>query len=213
MPPDDGELVLWDHPHSSNALKVRFLLAELERPYRRETVAMARPRPASYLARNPVGGIPLLEDGDFRLAESQAILRYLAGREGRDDLYPADPRERARVDELLDRFATGLRSALFPHEALALGWTAEHGFRAQDADPAAAAEMAPRLTEALGLLEAVVGDGYATLGRFTIADCALAPVLFRTTRTGLALDGQPKLAALRDRLLARPAWSRADPVL
>ena len=36
------------------------------------------------------------------LAESNAILRYLAAREGRDDLLPADPRERAPVDWLLD---------------------------------------------------------------------------------------------------------------
>src|SRR5690606_3401770 len=121
--------------------------------------------------------------------------------------------ERARVDELLDRFATGLRSALFPHEALALGWSAAHGFREQDADPAAAAALAPELAGPLDLLEAVVGDDFAVLGRFTIADCALAPVLFRTTRTGLSLDGHPRLAGLRDRLLDRPAWSRADPVL
>jgi glutathione S-transferase len=207
-------LVLWDHPESSNGLKVRFLLAELELDYSIEHVPMTRPRPQRYRDLNPVGGIPTLVDDGFVLAESQAILRYLATRERRDDLYPADPRERARVDEFLDRFATGLRSALFRHEALALGWTLERGFDKADADPDAAAAIVAELDQPLALLEQVVGGPDAVaLGRFTIADCALAPVLFRTTITGLPLDGYPKLAGLRDTLLARPAWKRAGAVL
>ncbi len=42
------------------------------------------------------------------VSESHAILRYLAGREGRDDLHPADIRERVVVDEFLDRFPTSI---------------------------------------------------------------------------------------------------------
>lgn len=211
--PEARPLALWDHPHSSNALKVRFLLEELDLPYDRRPVPLARPRPAEYLVVNPIGGIPALDDDGFQLAESQAILRYLAAREGRIDLYPVDARERARVDEFLDRFASGLRSALFRHEALALGWSPEHGFRPQDADPAAAAAIAPELTGALDQLESVVGDHFTVLDRFTIADCAIAPVLFRTLLTRLPLDDHPRLSGLRERLLARPAWQRADPVL
>ncbi len=51
---------------------------------------MARPRPADYVAVNPFTGIPTLDDDGFVLTESNAILRYLAMREGRDDLYPSD---------------------------------------------------------------------------------------------------------------------------
>ena len=97
-------LVLYDNPRSSNALKVRFLLAELGLAHERRAVDLARPRPEGYIALNPVGGIPTLDDDGFVLSESHAILRYLAAREGRDDLLPADPFERARVDEFLDRF-------------------------------------------------------------------------------------------------------------
>lgn len=207
-------LVLWDTPESSNGLKVRFLLAELGLDYATQHVPLANPRPPRYLELNPIGGIPTLVDDGFVLAESQAILRYLATRERRDDLYPADPRERARVDEFLDRFATGLRTALFRHELHALGWSFERGFDPADADPEAAAAIVSELDRPLSLLETVVGGpDAAVLGRFTIADCALAPVLFRTTITGLPLDGYPKLAGLRDTLLARPAWARAGAVL
>jgi glutathione S-transferase len=200
-------LTLWTNPWSSNAQKVSFLLGELGLGFEQRIVSLARPRPAAYLALNPVGGLPLLQDDDFLLAESQAILRYLAARAGRDDLYPADPRDRARVDEFLDRFATGLRTQLFRRELVMLGWTAAQGFRAEDADPDAAPAIEAEIQPAIALLDGLVGERGAVLDRFTIADCALAPVLARARDTGLDLSPFPRLAALSDRLLARPAWA------
>lgn len=211
--PDVATLVLHDNPVSSNALKVRFLLAELGLDHERRTVPMSRPRPASHLALNPVGGIPVLEDGDLALSESHAILRYLADREARDDLYPREPRRRALVDEFLDRFHTVFRPAFFRHEALALGFSREKGgFGAVAPDPAGAARAEEAIQPDLALLDGLVEPGGAVLGRFTIADCALAPVLFRTTRTGLDLGPHPDLLALRGRLTSRPAFLAADPV-
>ena len=57
-----------------------------------------RPRPDWFTSWHPFGTIPGLRDGDFLLGESNTILRYLARREGRVDLYPDDPRGQARVD-------------------------------------------------------------------------------------------------------------------
>lgn len=205
-------LVLHDNPISSNALKVRFLLSELGLAYERRTIPLSRPRPAEYLALNPVGGIPALRDGDLVVSESHAILRYLAGREGRDDLYPADIRERAVVDEFLDRFHTGIRAAFFRHEAPALGYSRDAGFGAGAPDPAAAADAARAMQPTLVLLDGLIAPDAAVLGRFTVADCALAPVLHRTTRTGLDLSAHPRLTALRERLITRPSFLAADPV-
>jgi glutathione S-transferase len=204
-------LTLWDNPDSSNGLKVRFLLAELGLPHQTHHVPLSRPRPADYLALNPLGGIPTLEDGDLVLTESQAILRYLATRQGRDDLYPSEARERAVVDELLDRFATRLRPAFFRVEAAALGWTLQNGFDPADADLERAREVAEEVAGEVTLLDEVVGSDFACLGRFTIVDCALAPVLHRTFHTGHNLGPFPNLASLRERLLARPAWTAARP--
>ncbi|HEX6979742.1 MAG TPA: glutathione S-transferase family protein [Alphaproteobacteria bacterium] len=58
-------------------------------------------RSAGFLSINPNGLVPVLVDGDFRLTESSAILKYLA------DLidsptYPKDIRRRARVNERMD---------------------------------------------------------------------------------------------------------------
>ena len=77
---------LHDHPRSSNAQKVRFLLSVLGLEYERRTVPFADERADWHVAVNPLGGIPALIDGTVVLAESNAILRYLAAREGRHDL-------------------------------------------------------------------------------------------------------------------------------
>lgn len=61
----------------------------------------------AYLAINPSGQVPTLEDGDFRLTEGSAILKYLAEKSG-SRAYPADAKQRARINEMMDWFNTGL---------------------------------------------------------------------------------------------------------
>ena len=208
-----ARLVLYDNPVSSNALKVRVLLAELALDHERREVPMPEPRPDWYLAVNPFGRIPAIDDDGLLLSESHAILRHLARREGREDLYPADIRDAALVDEFLDRWHTRIRPAFFRHEVPALGYApGAGGFYAVPPDTDAAAEVERRIQPVLTLLDGLVSPGSTLLGRFTIADCAVAPVLFRTTKTGLDLDAYPTLTALRETLLARPAFARADPV-
>jgi Glutathione S-transferase len=60
----------------------------------------------AYATINPSRQVPVLEDGDFRLTESSAILKYLAEKTG-SPAYPADLRKRARVNERMDWFNTG----------------------------------------------------------------------------------------------------------
>lgn len=205
-------LLLYDHPRSSNALKVRFLLAELDLPYERREVPMAQPRPAEYLAVNPLGLIPALVDGELVVSESNAILRYLARREGRRNLYPTIAAGAAAVDEWLDRFSMTLRPALFRVEQAALGYVPGKGFLAADADPDLAARRIAEIAPALGLFDALVSPkGYA-LGKFSIVDCAAAPALRRTRDTGLDLAPYPNLERWRDTVCARPAFSAAEPV-
>ena len=58
-------------------------------------------------ALNPNHLIPVLEDGDFRLTESSAILKYLADK-ANSPLYPKDLQQRARVNERMDWVNTQL---------------------------------------------------------------------------------------------------------
>jgi glutathione S-transferase len=59
-----------------------------------------------FLAVNPNGAVPVLEDGAFRLTECSAILKYLAERIG-SAAYSTEPQARARVNTLMDWFNTG----------------------------------------------------------------------------------------------------------
>ena len=61
----------------------------------------------AYRALNPNALVPMLEDGDFRLTESSAILKYLADKVD-SPLYPKGLQQRARVNERMDWFNTQL---------------------------------------------------------------------------------------------------------
>ena len=76
-----------------------------------------------YGAINPNRLVPVLEDGDFRLTESSAILKYLADKTG-SAAYPKDLQQRARVNEVMDWFNTNfyrdygygmIYPQIFPH--------------------------------------------------------------------------------------------------
>lgn len=70
-------------------------------------------RHPDYLAKNPGGTIPLLEETDtgFVVGESHAILCYLANAHGWDDVYPSAPQRRARVDWYLHYHHRNVRDA------------------------------------------------------------------------------------------------------
>jgi glutathione S-transferase len=56
-----------------------------------------------YAKINPSHMVPVLEDGNFRLTESAAIIRYLADK-ANSPAYPKDLQARARVNEMMDWF-------------------------------------------------------------------------------------------------------------
>ena len=70
-------------------------------------------RHPDYLAKNPGGTIPMLEEPDtgFVVSEAHAIMCYLSNANGWHDVYPADHRQRARVDWYLHYHHRNLRDA------------------------------------------------------------------------------------------------------
>lgn len=209
-------LVLHDHPSSSNCLKVRILLAELDLDYERRHVPMAWPRPTWHTSLQPAGTVPLLVDGATRVGDSNSILRYLAGREGRDDLYPPAARDRVAVDWAIDLWAVDVRPTLLALEHACL-WAAdpEHGSgRAEDGDQSAIATATPAAVAGLDIYERFLDDsGHAALGRPTIADWCVLPVAWRAQRLPLPHDRWPRLGALTTNGTARPSFVEAGPVV
>jgi glutathione S-transferase len=190
-------LLLYDNPSSGNALKVRFLLRELGLEWETREVPLSKPRPEWYLDVNPLGGVPTLVDGEFVLTESNTILRYLAKRENRADLYAEEPREQAQIDEFLDRWSLTFRPVLKTYEAAVT----------QGGDEAQLAAVADEIAPTLQALDALVTPGPFALGTFTLVDIAAAPALHRSVGSGIDLARYPAVREWRSAVLTHPAFA------
>lgn len=100
---------LYYHPASTTSRPVMLLIAEAGIAVDMQVVDLftgEQYQPA-YEDINPNHLVPVLDDGEFRLTESSAILKYLADKAG-SPLYPKDAQARARVNERMDWINTQL---------------------------------------------------------------------------------------------------------
>jgi glutathione S-transferase len=98
----DGALVLWG-VGTPRTMRAHWMLHELDLAYESRPIGSrtGETQTPEYTRLNPGQKIPVLQDGDFVLSESAAIVNYLAQRYGasRNLALPASTRERARYDE------------------------------------------------------------------------------------------------------------------
>jgi glutathione S-transferase len=97
-------LKVWGRKNSANVQKVMWGVGELGLAHERIDIAGAfgLNREEPYLALNPNGLVPTLEDGDLVLWESNTVLRYLASLHGKGTLEPGDPKARALANQWMD---------------------------------------------------------------------------------------------------------------
>ena len=162
-------------------------------------------RTPAMLAKNPNGKVPILEDGDFLLWESNAMLGYLAAKANRTELAPTTMKERAEVERWLSwgtaHFAPAVRKVAFerivkklaglgaPDEALVKAGTEEFAVWA-------------------GILEASLGRKEYLCGGLTIADFSLAPYAALTASCGLDFEPYPRAKAWLSRMTARDSMKQ-----
>lgn len=96
-------LIIYGSPISSPTNKVRYVANYLKIPFdfKRINLAAGEQRQENYLKTNPYGRIPAIDDDGFTLAESNAIMRYLANKT-HSELYPQELQKRAIVDQWID---------------------------------------------------------------------------------------------------------------
>ena len=97
-------LKVWGRNTSSNVQKVMWALGEIGLKYERIDIggAFGKNKDAPYLAINPNGLVPTLEEEDgFTLWESNSIVRYLAAKH-RSAIEPAEPKARALANQWMD---------------------------------------------------------------------------------------------------------------
>jgi len=97
-------LKIWGRSTSINVQKVMWAIGELGVEYERIDIggSFGKNHEPAYLAMNPNGLVPTLEEDGFILWESNSIVRYLAAKHGVGTLEPADLRARAKASSWMD---------------------------------------------------------------------------------------------------------------
>jgi glutathione S-transferase len=199
--------ILWGRATSSNVMKALWALHELGLPFERidRGGAFGQTDTAQYRGMNPTGLVPTLQEDDFTLWESNAIVRYLT----RDNpgLFPTGARARANVDRWMDAQQTTMNR---PMTVVFWGLVRTPPEKRDLKAVAAAIEDTAkywRMAEA-----EIERHGYIGGPAFTIADIPWgvhAHRWFNIDYQGLSRPEMPALRAWYDRLCKRPAYQQA----
>src|SRR4051812_10113371 len=191
-------LVFYDADVSGNTYKVRLLLRQLDIPH--ESVKLdivgGAVRAKEFRAVNPFGRVPFIVDGAFSLAESNAILLYLA-RGSR--LLPEDAQSQA----LMQQWMFFEQNQVEPSIGLPRVWK-KFGIE----QPAAVLEhYAPRAASALRVLDRhLTGRDWFVGKAYSVADIALFAYTQMAPEAGHDLSAYPAVAAWLDRVRQQPGW-------
>jgi len=189
---------LYHHPLSGHAHRARLFLSLLALPHDLIEVdlkAGAHKQP-EFLAKNPFGQVPVLEDGETLIADSNAILVYLAKKAGRTDWLPEDPAGAAAVQRWLS-VAAG--EVAYGPAAARLITVFGAGF---DAD-----EVISRSHLLLGRLQSHLAGRDWLVGQGpTIADVALYSYVARAPEGNVDLSAYPAVNAFLRRIEALPGF-------
>ncbi|MCP5181935.1 MAG: glutathione S-transferase family protein [Pseudomonadales bacterium] len=181
----------------SRAVTTNWMLAELDVPHEQVTIdfASGQQQSPAYLAINPMGKVPALEDDGVVVTEVAAICAYLADRFPEKQLSPpTNSPKRAAYYRYL--FVAG--NTLEPLFALqSIGFTHPNALSAGWGD----------MPRGLATIESMTPDtGWALGDQFTTADVVFGGLLDFSMRFGW-MEPSPRVAAYVGRLRARPAYA------
>ena len=194
-------LRIWGRLSSVNVQKVVWCADELGLAYERIDVggAFGGNRTPQYLAMNPNGLVPVIEEDGFVLYESNAIVRYFAGRDTRGTLWPGDLRKRADADRWMEWQSTSFTPAMRDAFWQLIRTPAEKR-------DAAAVEASRAEGEKLAaILDAhLARNRYLTDHGFTAADIVVGCAAHRWLNLPLARAPRPHLERWYGELKSRP---------
>jgi glutathione S-transferase len=200
------EIVVYGVPGSPFLRSVQVGLEEKGVPYRLHALAPQETKTEAHLARHPFGRVPAFEHGDFRLYETQAILRYLDAVFPEPPLVPADPQAAARMNQII-----GINDwYFFPKAAAVIVFQRVIGptLLGLPTDQTAIAAAQPMARTCIAELDRLLGAQRFLAGdQVSIADLMLAPQIdfLVATAEGKALLEGTGLKAWLARMNARPS--------
>ncbi len=186
--------------------KVRCALDEKGIPY--ESVQLIpMPKTPELMALNPIGKIPILQDGDLTLPDSSAICAYIERLHPSPALYPSDPVEFARTlwyEEYADtKLVEGIAPIFFER------FIKKHLLKVDPDEDRVKGALENELPASLEYLEKeTAGRDHLVGGEFTLADIATCAQLVGLRLGGEDLDATrwPNLARYLETNLARPTF-------
>jgi glutathione S-transferase len=201
---------LYDFKHSPNPLKVRIALAELGIEYQSIPVNLFKSehRSPEFSRVNPFSAVPVLQDGEHLLRESNAIIAYL-GRKHGTPLWPRSALTESEAFQWLFFESCHLAS-----HCGNLWWTcivAPALGRDAIPDPAVQASVED-LQESFEIIEAHLARNRYFLGNaYTLVDSSLGTTLLMLRGTPLD-DPQrwPSIHQYGNALIDRPSWTAAQ---
>jgi glutathione S-transferase len=196
-------LEIWGRRNASNVMPVLWAVGELGLAHRRHDVggSFGGLDTREYLALNPNGRIPTIDDEGCIVWESNAIVRYLCRRYGERTLLPDDEVGRAHADQWMEWHKT----TLYP-PYIDLFWAI---VRTEPALRAAATieRLSKSLRAPLALLDAqLAGRPYVAGERLSMADIPIGPAIHRLLRLPVERLAIPHVEAWYARLCERPAF-------
>jgi glutathione S-transferase len=188
---------------SGNVQKVLFYLEETGTPYNREDYGRQfNNTGGDYLKLNPNGKVPTVVDGDTVIWESHTILRYLATKAGKTDLYPTDAAARTQVERWMDWL---LASVNYQYVQVF-----KDSKKAENERAATFAADAKELGAQLEILDkAIAGKAFIAGDKLTLADIAMGPIVHRCLDFPIQLPALTNLRAWRDKLKEKASFKKA----
>ncbi|PRX30632.1 glutathione S-transferase [Paraburkholderia sp. BL18I3N2] len=183
---------------SGHGHRVKLFLTLLDLPFEVIELDMKAGdnRKPDYLALNPFGQVPTIQDGDITLLDSNAILVYLAKRYGDVSWLPEDPLGAAAVQRWLSLAAGQI--AYGPCTArLVTAFGAPH-------DHETAKKLAVKLFDVLD--RELADKPFAAGNQVTIADIAAHTYIAHAPEGGVSLDPYPNIRAWLRRVEALPRF-------
>lgn len=196
-------LKVWGRTNSINVQKAMWTVGELKLMHERIDAggAFGRNNEPDYLAKNPNGLVPTIDDDGFILWESNTIVRYLAAKHGSGTLWPTDPAKRADSEKWMDWMMTVWNPAVFP----AFWGLVRTPPEQRDAKAIEASRV--KTIAALKIFEAALaGKDYVGGPVLTIGDIPMGCAVHRWFSLPIERPKLANLEAYYARLKQRPAY-------
>ena len=196
---------VWGRRSSINVQKVLLALEECGQPFERHAVGgqFGGTDDKAFQKMNPNALVPVMKDGTITLFESNAIMRYLARKYGKDTIRPRGQKAWALADQWTDWTATTLTPQMFTVLVKQVRCAPE------DADPAAVKVAAKNLEGLFKIANRAIGRKPWMTGRhFNYADIAMGAFYWRYKKFDIKHAKTPNLDRWMDQLIERPAFQK-----